>query len=103
MKHLLIIILSLSTLASCSSKKGIEAAETLPKDISQKPQDHFTQEEEQVQMKNLIKEIDSIIGAENCSDATDWKIVLRRWIGNLQQLGRRHVVDQVLILLTPQN
>lgn len=73
MKHLLIIILSLSTLASCSSKKGLEAAETLPKDISQKPQDHFTQEEEQVQMKNLIKEIDSIIGAENCAEAMDWK------------------------------
>ena len=73
MKHLLIIGISVLTLASCSSKKGIVEAETLPKDISQKPHDHFTQDEEQAQMKNLIKEIDSIIGNENCSDPTDWK------------------------------
>lgn len=73
MKNLLIIGISVLTLASCSSKKGIVEAETLPKDISQKPHDHFTQDEEHVQMKNLIKEIDSIIGNENCTDASDWK------------------------------
>lgn len=73
MKHLLIIGISVLTLASCSSKKGIVEAETLPKDISQKPHDHFTQDDEKVQMKNLIKEIDSIIGNENCTDASKWK------------------------------
>ncbi|MGA9211275.1 hypothetical protein [Kaistella sp.] len=47
--------------------------ETLPKDIALKPENHSPQEEEQVQMKNLIKEIDALINTETCSDPTDWK------------------------------
>ena len=73
MKHLLIIGISILTLSACSAKKAAMDDDTLPKDISQKPHNHFTQEEEQVQMKNLIKEIDSIIATEICSDPNDWK------------------------------
>lgn len=73
MKHLLIIAISVLTLASCSSKKGVLDEETLPKDISEKPHDHLSQENDQLEMKNLIKEIDSIIANENCSDPAEWK------------------------------
>lgn len=73
MKHLLIIAISLLTLTSCLSKKKLMDEETLPKDISQKPHIHNSQEDDQLQMKNLIKEIDSIISAEPCTDAANWK------------------------------
>lgn len=73
MKNLLIIAISALTLASCSSKKGIADEETLPKDIALKPDNQFSQNEEQLQMKNLINKIDSLISTETCSDATEWK------------------------------
>lgn len=73
MKNLLLIAISTLTLASCSSKKKIADEETLPKDIALKPENTFSHEEEQVQMKNLIKEIDSLITTESCSDPEEWK------------------------------
>lgn len=73
MKHFLIIAISVLTFASCSSKKGIIEEETLPKDIALKPDNNFTQEDDQRQMKNLIQEIDSLIGAEPCTDVANWK------------------------------
>ncbi|QOW10661.1 hypothetical protein Q73A0000_09885 [Kaistella flava (ex Peng et al. 2021)] len=73
MKNLLIIAISALTLVSCSSKKGIADEETLPKDIALKPDNQFSQDEEQLQMKNLITKIDSLISTETCSDATEWK------------------------------
>lgn len=73
MKHLLIILISLLTLTACSSKKGILELETLPKDISQKPHAHDSQEDEQMVMKNLIKEIDSLSSSDTCTDPADWK------------------------------
>ncbi|KEY18744.1 hypothetical protein [Kaistella antarctica] len=73
MKHLLIILISASTVASCSLRKVKIDEDTLPKDISEKPHNHFTQEEEQLQMKKLIKEIDSIVATESCTDPADWK------------------------------
>ena len=73
MKHFLIIAISILTLSACSAKKAALDEDTLPKDISQKPHNHFTQEEDQLQMKNLIKKIDSLIAIETCSDPADWK------------------------------
>ncbi|MDQ0478091.1 MULTISPECIES: hypothetical protein [Chryseobacterium] len=73
MKHLLIITISLLSLVSCSSKKRVTDVETLPKDIALKPEDHFSQQADQIEMKNLIKEIDSLISTEKCADAKDWK------------------------------
>ena len=73
MKHLLIIAISVLTFVSCSSKKGIIEEETLPKDIALKPDNNFTQEDDQRLMKSLIQEIDSLIGAEPCTDIANWK------------------------------
>ena len=73
MRPFIIIAISIFTLSACSSKKAALDEETLPKDIALKPHDHFAQDEEQVQMKNLIKEIDSLISTETCTNAADWK------------------------------
>lgn len=73
MKTLLIVGITLLTLVSCSSKKDVANPETLPKDISLKPQNDFTQENDQLKLKTLINEIDSIIGGETCKDVEDWK------------------------------
>ena len=73
MKKIVGLGIALITLASCSSSKDVANPETLPKDISLKPHDHFTQEGDQQNLKTLIKEIDSLIGRETCTDAADWK------------------------------
>ena len=72
MRPFIIIAISIFTLSACSSKAALDE-ETLPKDIALKPHDHFAQDEEQVQMKNLVKEIDSLISTETCTNAADWK------------------------------
>lgn len=73
MRPFIIIAISTFSLSACSSKKAALDEETLPKDIALKPHDHFAQDEEQVQMKNLVKEIDSLISTEICTNAADWK------------------------------
>lgn len=73
MKHLLMIAISVLTLNACSSKKTIVEEETLPKDIALKPDNNFTQEDDQLRMKSLIQEIDSLISAEPCIDVANWK------------------------------
>ena len=73
MKHLIVILISVLTWNSCSSKKAVLDEDTLPKDISQKPHNHKSQEDEQLQMKNLINEIDSLVATESCTDPADWK------------------------------
>ena len=76
MKHLILIAISVLTFASCSTKKGIIEEETLPKDIALKPDNNFTQEDDQLRMKSLIKEIDSLINAEPCTDVSNWKFTV---------------------------
>lgn len=73
MKHFILIAISLFTLASCSAKKGIVEKENLPKDSALKPDPNSSQEEDQVRMKNLIQEIDSLISAQPCTNKADWK------------------------------
>ncbi|MDN3607618.1 hypothetical protein [Kaistella yonginensis] len=73
MRIVLIITISILTVISCSSKKKFTEVETLPKDIALKPHNHFTQEDDQAQMKKLINEIDSLINTETCTDAAEWK------------------------------
>lgn len=73
MKYLLMIAISVLTFTACSSKKAIVEEETLPKDIALKPDNNFTQEDDQRLMKSLIQEIDSLISAEPCTDVANWK------------------------------
>ena len=73
MKNLLIISIALLSLASCKAKKSVENADTLPKDISLKPENNMSQQEDQQALSALIKEIDAIIATEPCTNPTEWK------------------------------
>lgn len=72
MKNLLIIIISFLTVVSCSSTKKLSDPETLPKDISFKPENNVSQIEDRENLKQLIGEIDSLISTEVCTDPTEW-------------------------------
>lgn len=73
MKSLILTCFAISTLVSCSLKKTADNTDTLPKDIALKPEIALTQEQERENMAVLIKEIDSIISKESCTDASEWK------------------------------
>ncbi|MGZ5274111.1 MAG: hypothetical protein ACXWCA_07340 [Kaistella sp.] len=73
MKNLLIISIALLSLASCKAKKSVENADTLPKDISLKPENNMSQQEDQQELSALIKDIDAIIATEPCADPAEWK------------------------------
>lgn len=73
MRHFIIIAISIFTLSACSSKKAALDEDTLPKDIALKPDNNFSQADDQQQMKNLVKQIDSLISTETCTNAADWK------------------------------
>ena len=47
--------------------------DTLPKDISLKPDNIILQQEQKQAMSDLIKDIDSLIQKESCEDATNWE------------------------------
>ena len=71
MKNILIIAISVLTLASCKSKKVIDP-ETLPKDISQKPDNNISQQSGREKLSALIKEIEKLANSETCNDVADW-------------------------------
>lgn len=72
MKNFLLIAVAILSLSACKSKKTVENPDTLPKDISLKPDNVMLQQEDQQKMSALIKEIDALIATETCSDAADW-------------------------------
>lgn len=72
MKNVLILVITLLILVSCSSKKRMADPETLPKDISFKPENNFSQSEDRENLTRLIGEIDSLISTEVCTDPADW-------------------------------
>ncbi len=71
MKNILILGIAVLTLTSCGSKKAANS-ETLPKDISLKPDNLLSQQQDKEQLSLAIKEIDSLIANESCTDASDW-------------------------------
>ncbi len=73
MKNYFIISLLLLMLASCKTNKSVKEPETLPKDIALKPENNYSQQLEGEKMSQLIKEIDSIIAAEQCTDVREWR------------------------------
>ena len=72
MKNILIIAIAVLSLSSCKSKKAVDP-ETLPKDISQKPDNNISQQSDREKLSVLIKEIETQINTETCTDAADWR------------------------------
>lgn len=73
MKNIFIIGIALLSLVSCKTKKSAENTDTLPKDISLKPENNMAQQEDRQQLTSLMREIDALIALEPCTNAADWK------------------------------
>ena len=73
MKNIVIIGIALLSIASCKTKKSAENTDTLPKDISLKPENNMAQQEDRQQLTSLMREIDAIIALEPCINPADWK------------------------------
>ena len=73
MKNFFLIASSILLLTGCTSKKSLENVDTLPKDIALKPDNLILQQDEKQAMSALIKDIDSLIQTETCSDVADWE------------------------------
>ena len=73
MKHLIYIPLVIFTLFSCKAKKADKEPGTLPKDISLKPENNYSQQLDRERLAVLVKEIDSLAGSEVCTDAAEWR------------------------------
>lgn len=73
MKNILFVPFLIITVLSCSAKKAEKEPETLPKDIALKPENNFNQQIEREKLSGLIKEIDSLVATENCSDPSEWR------------------------------
>lgn len=73
MKNLFIISIALLSLASCKAKKSAENADNLPKDISLKPENNMSQQQDQQALTALIKKIDAVIATVPCTNPAEWK------------------------------
>lgn len=71
MKNFLLIASSILLLSSCTSKKSLDV-DTLPKDISLKPDNIIAQQKDKEKLNVLIKEIEAMISTETCDDAAKW-------------------------------
>lgn len=72
MKKLFISFILLSLLSACASRQT-EDPDTLPKDISLKPERNDPETDRKM-MAELIAEIEAMIGKETCTDASQWRI-----------------------------
>ncbi len=72
MKNLAFTTIALFFISSCTSKNAIVDVDTLPKDISLKPENNISQQLEQEQLKMIMLEIDSLIQTENCPNPEEW-------------------------------
>ncbi|KMQ70771.1 hypothetical protein [Chryseobacterium koreense] len=73
MKYFLLIAISALTFNACKSKKNIDQ-ETLPKDIALKPDNNLLQQSDREKLSAMIKEIESDIAKETCTDEALWRI-----------------------------
>lgn len=72
MKKGIVISFALLALASCKTKNTADDA-NLPKDISLKPENNLSQQEERQEISAMIAEIETLIATESCSNINDWK------------------------------
>lgn len=71
MKNLVLVLIASISLSACKSKNAAETAH-LPKDISLKPDNNVAQNKEREQLSAMIKDIESMVATQTCSDASQW-------------------------------
>ena len=80
MKKSVFILLSILSLTACKTKKNIDPAERLPKDIALMPERDYSsktsrekQKDEETMMK-LKTEIEDLISTVSCDNPDDWRM-----------------------------
>lgn len=71
-KTFMLLIASALTFTACKSKQNAETA-NLPKDISLKPENNLSQQQDREELSALLQEIETLANSENCSNAADWR------------------------------
>lgn len=71
MKNLVLVLTAAISLSACTSKNNADTA-NLPKDISLKPDNSVAQNKDREQLSAMIKDIESIVAAQSCSDVSQW-------------------------------
>lgn len=80
MKKILILVVAVVSLSACNSQKNLNNSETLPKDISLKPETKYGATEEEIlakeaeDLRKLRISIDSIVVSKNCINTEEWRI-----------------------------
>lgn len=72
MKNTLLLLFALFLLSACTAKKGVENPDNLPKDISLKPENNLSQQQDQDQLRVMMKEITLLLDNESCTDIAEW-------------------------------
>ena len=70
MKNFLLLIVILLPFTACKTK--VINTDTLPKDVSLKPENNLSQQEDRQHLSSLIREIEMQIQSVSCDDAADW-------------------------------
>ena len=70
MKNFLLLIIVFLSFTACKTK--MVNTDNLPKDVSQKPENNVSQQEDRQHLSVLIREIEMQIQSVSCDDAADW-------------------------------
>ena len=73
MKNTVLILTIFTFLFSCKTKQTIDP-DTLPKDISQKPKNGVSQQQDSKILQDLRSEIDEMIAKNPCVSSDKWRI-----------------------------
>lgn len=72
MKNITLILFAIISLGACKSKKVAENIDNLPKDISLKPENNLSQQEDQDELRVMMKQINLLLTNETCADIAEW-------------------------------
>lgn len=72
MKSYIILSSIVLTLTACTSRNA-ENPDNLPKDISLKPENNHSQQQDREMLAVMIKDIEDQIAKVSCNDASQWK------------------------------
>ncbi len=74
MKKVFCVAILVLIVVSCGTRSQADEEETLPKDIALKPERTDDPEPDRRAMAELMRNIDSLIATESCTDALAWRI-----------------------------
>jgi hypothetical protein len=92
MKNFLLLIMVLLSFTACKTK--VVNTDNLPKDISLKPENNLSQQEDRQHLSSLIREIEMQIQSISCDGAADWAF---------SPIGAKHCGGPTSYIAYPKN